>query len=119
MINAQQKNPGILQRENRDQDYFSAGALGTLTAVHCLENLQIQNNESEELDEFIVHHGFVLFRNFHELTSLFFLSDNGPMVAYSGIIFQPMRPWSLCMNVVWIMRFIQAPARPISMWVTN
>ena len=41
------------------------------------------------------------------------------LLLYSGMIFQPMRPCSLCMNVVWIMRFIQAPASPISMWVTN
>jgi hypothetical protein len=69
--------------------------LRTLAAVHRLENFQIQNNEPEKLDEFIVHHRFVFFCDFHELTSLCiagYIPDDCSSEFYSGIIFQPMRP---------------------------
>ena len=70
--------------------------------IHRLENLQVQHYEAQKLKEFVVHPEFASLRDLHVPAS------------YSGMIFQPMRPWSLCMNVVWIMRFIQAPASPIS-----
>jgi len=57
--------------------FISKSISRTLTTINCLENFQVQNNEPEKLDEFVVHHRFVFFCDFHD-QPLYFIAGQRP-----------------------------------------
>lgn len=76
-----------------------------LRAVDGFEDLQVEDDETHRLARLALHP--------------LLLCVGELQFGHSGMIFHPGFPFSLYMNVVWIMRFIQAPASPISISDTN